>query len=129
MDDMLDKFLKKGEEGDDAEEGDGNEPTMMPSSLLAATPSSKNNGMASSLTNRANTVHLHAWKHVQERTSSSSKSTTTTIQNNERENLQQSISLYDVFPSSQTDSADAILQYILWLRFERGISANYEANM
>ena len=39
------------------------------------------------------------------------------------------VSLYDVFPSADTESAAPVLQYILWLRSERGISSNYEANM
>ena len=45
------------------------------------------------------------------------------------EELRRSASLYDIFPTSGTESADSVLQYVLWLRSERGILPNYEANM
>jgi len=113
--DVLDDFLK--EEEDTA--GDV-EPTIPMHSSPLATLS---NGMPSSGINTANTVRLDVWKRVQERMSS-----TSTLQN-EKEDLKQSVSLYDIIPTSETDSAAPILQYILWLRSERGISSNYEANI
>lgn len=110
--DLLDVVLK-GEE--DAEE----QPAHGHSSPLAILP----DGMPSSLADTANTVRLEVWKQVRERMSFSSS-----LQNG-KEELRQSVSLHDIIPTSQSDSAAPILQYILWLRSERGISSNYEANI
>ena len=66
-------------------------------------------------------VRRNVWKHVQERIPSSTS--------DNLDDLKERISLYDIFPTSETESAAPILQYILWLRSERGVSSNYEANM
>jgi hypothetical protein len=43
--------------------------------------------------------------------------------------LKRSLSLCDIFPNPSAESASSVLQYLLWLRMERCISQNYEANM
>jgi hypothetical protein len=47
----------------------------------------------------------------------------------QQQSLKQSLSLYDIFPNPTAESVSPILQYVLWLRTERGISQNYEANI
>ena len=81
---------------------------------------------SSSVADNAESIRMNVWKHVLERTASLPSSIQSTV---EKENLQQCISLYDIIPSSDTESAAPILQYILWLRSEREISPNYEANV
>ena len=92
------------------------------SSPLATTSS----GTVSSQSNDANSVRVQTWKNVLERVGASDDTEQAQIQ---KELLKRSISLFDIFPTSQTESASPILQYILWLRSERHISPNYEANM
>jgi len=98
-------------------------------------PADKSDGVTPSLlvtssttTDDAKSVRVKVWKHALARTSSSS-STIEPPSVVDKPILQQGMSLYDIFPSSDTESAAPILQYILWLRSERGISPNYEANV
>ena len=74
--------------------------------------------------NVAKNVRKQVWKNVLDR-----KTSTFTTDGTKADTLRHGISLYDIFPNSQTESASPVLQYILWLRAERGISPNYEANM
>lgn len=77
------------------------------------------------------------WSNVLQRISSSSSSTSLSNpmlehKGNEEERMQsltQSLSLYDIFPNPMAESVSPILQYVLWLRNERGISQNHEANI
>ena len=39
------------------------------------------------------------------------------------------LSLYTIFPDKEKKSADAVLEFILWLRSSRDISTSYEANI
>ncbi|KAL7486318.1 hypothetical protein ACHAW6_011908 [Cyclotella cf. meneghiniana] len=43
--------------------------------------------------------------------------------------LKRHVSLIDIFPDTSTQSATSVLNYILWLRSQRNISSNYEANI
>lgn len=72
----------------------------------------------------AKNVRKQAWKNVLDR-----KTSSFTTDGSNIGILRHGISLSDIFPTSQTDSASPVLQYILWLRAERAISPNYEANM
>ncbi len=74
--------------------------------------------------NMAKNVRKQVWKHVLDR-----KTSSFTTDGSKADTPRHRISLYDIFPNSQTESASPVLQYILWLRAERGISPNYEANM
>ena len=111
---MLDVFLRGGVDG--GEEGAGEEEKPLSSSPLGSL--SGNNA----LINAADSVRMQTWQNVLKRTSPASNG-------EDNDHLKQSISLYDIFPTSQTESASPILQYVLWLRNERGISPNYEANI
>mmetsp|Transcript_8085 Transcript_8085/g.14058 ORF Transcript_8085/g.14058 Transcript_8085/m.14058 type:complete len:145 (-) Transcript_8085:105-539(-) len=106
----------------DGKEDAGNSPL---SSSSLATPSS---GMVSLFSNKAKTVRIQMWKNVQEWASSESTNVTQITQN-EKDCLKQNKSPYGIFPTPKTESAAPILQYILWLRSERKISPNYEANI
>ena len=98
--------------------GDEAETSSSPASTLLPT--------SSHVVDNAESIRMNVWKNVLERTTSLSTSKPSMV---EKENLQQRISLYDIIPSSDTESAAPILQYILWLRSEREISPNYEANL
>ena len=98
--------------------GDEAETSSSPASTLLPT--------SSHVVDNAESIRMNVWKNVLERTTSLSTSKPSMV---EKENLQQRISLYDIIPSSDTESAAPILQYILWLRSERKISPNYEANL
>lgn len=99
--------------------GDNDGPPS-PSSPLAA---SANSGISYSLGNKSNeSVRQNVWRHVLGRTSSEDGEATASSMKN-------GVSLYDIFPNSATESASSVLEYILWLRSERGISPNYEANI
>ncbi|EJK46668.1 hypothetical protein THAOC_34649, partial [Thalassiosira oceanica] len=76
----------------------------------------------------ADAVRASMWSCVRERTGESSASPIDP-DGGKIAGVKRTVSLYDVFPSADTDSAAPVLQYILWLRSERGISSNYEANM
>ncbi len=43
--------------------------------------------------------------------------------------MKHNLSLTDIFLDQNTESAKCIVQYILWMRSERSISSNYEANI
>jgi len=88
-------------------------------------------GTSSTTADDAKSVRIKVWKHALDRTSTTSSSSSTIEPPSavDKPSLQQSMSLYDIFPSSDTESAAPVLQYILWLRSERGISPNYEANV
>ncbi|KAL3788275.1 LOW QUALITY PROTEIN: hypothetical protein HJC23_011907 [Cyclotella cryptica] len=43
--------------------------------------------------------------------------------------LKRHVSLIDIFPDNSSQSASSVLNYILWLRSQRNISSNYEANI
>ena len=43
--------------------------------------------------------------------------------------MKRNLSLTDIFLDQNTESATCIVQYILWMRSERSISSNYEANI
>ncbi|KAL7434245.1 hypothetical protein ACHAXM_003964 [Skeletonema potamos] len=45
------------------------------------------------------------------------------------EDMKRNLSLTDIFLDQNTESATSVVQYILWLRAERSISSNYEANI
>jgi len=47
----------------------------------------------------------------------------------QKEGMKSNISLYDIFPDSRTESTAPILQYVIWMRSQRQISPNYEANI
>jgi hypothetical protein len=102
--------------------------TQFTSSLV----SSYYSGITSSSTannNMAKHIRKQVWRNVLERSPTLLSSFTPERTTSKEEILRQHISLYDIFPNSQTESASIVLQYILWLRAERGISPNYEANM
>jgi len=115
---MLLDELFESEHGDGGEASSSGKSERMTASLL---------GTSSTTADDAKSVRIKVWKHALDRTSSSS--TTESPSAVDKSNLQQSMSLYDIFPSSDTESAAPVLQYILWLRSERGISPNYEANV
>jgi hypothetical protein len=82
-------------------------------------------GISSSPTlNMAKNVRKQVWKNILDR-----KTSSFATDGSKADTLRHGISLYDIFPNSQTESASPVLQYILWLRAERGISPNYEASM
>lgn len=107
------------------EDIDGSE-TQITSSLVSSFSGISSLYSSSTTTNNMaqHDVRKQVWKNVLER-----KSATNTSTQNKKEILRHDISLHDIFPNSQTESASPVLQYILWLRVERGISPNYEANM
>jgi len=90
-------------------------------------------------TNIVQCVRKVMWTNVLHRITSLSSTSSLTNpmleheDNDERMRLQQSLkrnlSLYDIFPNPTAESVSPILQYVLWLRTERGISQNYEANI
>lgn len=90
-------------------------------------------------TNVVQCVRKVMWTNVLQRISSSSFPSTSLSNpmlqhedNEERmpqQSLKQSLSLYDIFPNPTSESVSPILQYVLWLRNERGTSQNYEANI
>ncbi len=45
------------------------------------------------------------------------------------EDMKRNLSLTDIFLDQNTESVSSIVQYILWMRDERRISSNYEANI
>jgi hypothetical protein len=92
-------------------------------------------------TNIVQCVRKVMWTNVLQRISSSLSSTSSLTNpmlddedNEERmllllQSLKRSLSLYDIFPNPMAESVSPILHYVLWLRTERGISQNYEANI
>jgi hypothetical protein len=40
-----------------------------------------------------------------------------------------SLSLFTIIPNKEKESADTVLEFVLWLRSSRGISVSYEANL
>lgn len=113
---LLDELFgsKNGEGVSSADNSDGMTPSLL--------------GTSSTTADDGKSVRIKVWKHALDRTSTSS-STTESPSVVDKSNLKQGMSLYDIFPSSDTESAAPVLQYILWLRSERGISPNYEANV
>ena len=105
--------------------GETDDRGRLPSSPLA---SSSRTSVPAPSGGDVETVRLGLWGSVHERTGDGLASPIdpdgVTIAGAKR-----AVSLYDVFPSADTKSAAPVLQYILWLRSERGISSNYEANM
>lgn len=51
------------------------------------------------------------------------------LQQKESGNDSSQLSLYAIFPDKEKKSADAVLEFILWLRSSRDISTSYEANI
>ena len=103
-------------------------------SLLTASSSSS----SSATTKNAILVRKEVWQRVRSRLNNGNNNQqllSNTINNDdhdvERQKVKQKqhISLYDIFPDPQTESAAPVLQYILWMRSHRQISANYEANI
>jgi hypothetical protein len=76
-------------------------------------------------------VRKLVWTNVRRRTASQSVATTAPSRKDDRgmRSLRRSLSLCDIFPNPSAESSSPVLQYVLWLRSERGISQNYEANM
>lgn len=51
------------------------------------------------------------------------------IRNNTDIMDKQKMSLHDIFPNKERESADSILKFVLWLQTKRSISVSYEANL
>ncbi|KAL7548297.1 hypothetical protein ACHAWF_011579, partial [Thalassiosira exigua] len=77
----------------------------------------------------ADTLRLNAWRNVRERLSSGTEASNSCLLGAMKEGLRENVSLWDIFPTPQVESAAPVLQYILWLRSERAVSPNYEANI
>ena len=107
--------------------GEADDGGRRPSSPLTSPPRT---AVRTSAGGDAGAVRAGLWSGVRERTGDGPASpadpdgSTTIVAG-----MKRAVSLYDVFPSADADSAAPVLQYILWLRSERGISSNYEANM
>ncbi|KAL3823654.1 hypothetical protein ACHAXA_009759 [Cyclostephanos tholiformis] len=77
-------------------------------------------------------VRKLVWSNVRQRTTFESSSTplqTGVEGGGGMRSLRRNLSLCDIFPNPSAESASPVLQYVLWLRSERGISQNYEANI
>ena len=123
---QLDEVLNEEGGGSSSSSSRSVQETQFTSSLV----SSYYSGITSSSNandNMAKHLRKQVWRNVLERSPTLLSSFTS--ERSKGEILRQHISLYDIFPNSQTESASSVLQYILWLRAERGISPNYEANM
>ena len=82
---------------------------------------------SSSVTNYSNT-RVQIWKSVNTRHASTfAQSRLSAVE--KKAELMRQVSLIDIFPDTSTKSATCVLNYILWLRSERTISSNYEANI
>ncbi len=82
--------------------------------------------------NVVESVRDRVWTHVRRRTAhptSATPATPTRMHDGDMPSLRQIMSLCDIFPNPSAESSSPVLQYVLWLRSERGISQNYEANM
>jgi len=110
---------------DDGKDGQDKEPFTM-SSPLAASSSSALSGTMASQPDEADSVRKRVWANVLRRMRPSSMRESNEGNNDDARNA---LSLYDIFPSSTADSASCVVRYILWLRSERRISSNYEANI
>ncbi|KAL3764320.1 hypothetical protein ACHAW5_008917 [Stephanodiscus triporus] len=93
-------------------------------------PSSSYSFSSPMKSNVVGSVRELVWANALRRTSSSLLSAS---QNDDGEDkmryLKRSLSLCDIFPNPSAESASSVLQYLLWLRSERCISQNYEANI
>lgn len=72
-----------------------------------------------SVISEAINVRRAMWKRLQQRIGKDASPT----------DMKRNLSLTDIFLDQNTESAKCIVQYILWMRSERSISSNYEANI
>ena len=118
-------------------DGRGAEGVSLSSRASSSSSSPMNLPSSPMKSNVAGSVRKMVWKNVIRRTTSSSSlpppSSHAPSRSDEwvdrMRSLRRSLSLYDIFPNPSAESASLVLQYVLWLRSERGISQNYEANM
>ena len=118
-------------------EGRGAEGVSLSSRASSSSSSPMNLPSSPMKSNVAGSVRKLVWKNVLRRTISSSSLPPPSLHAPSRSDewvdrmrsLRRSLSLYDIFPNPSAESASSVLQYVLWLRSERGISQNYEANM
>ena len=103
-------LLNELDKGDDAVEEQS--ATKSSSPLTASTSKA-------SVISEAINVRKAMWKRLQQRIGKDATSA----------DLKRNLSLTDIFLDQNTDSATSIVQYILWMRSERSISSNYEANI
>eukprot|EP00984_Skeletonema_dohrnii_P002129 scaffold724_cov107-Skeletonema_dohrnii-CCMP3373.AAC.5 len=103
-------LLNELDKGDDAVEEQS--ATKSSSPLTASTSKA-------SVISEAINVRKAMWKKLQQRIGKDATSA----------DLKRNLSLTDIFLDQNTESATSIVQYILWMRSERSISSNYEANI
>jgi len=142
---LLDCGLSSPNDGEDAQgggsgpgDGRGAEGVSLSSRASSSSSSPMNLSSSPMKSNVAGSVRKLVWKNVLQRTTSSSSLPPTPSSHapsrsdewmDRIRSLRRSLSLFDIFPNPSAESASSVLQYVLWLRSERGISQNYEANM
>ena len=104
--------LKTFEDSDDSIMNENQSATTSSSPLASSTSKA-------SAVNEAIDVRKAMWKRLEARIGKDA-----TIAN-----LKRNLSLSDIFINQNTESATSIIHYILWMRSERNISSNYEANI
>lgn len=97
------------------EEGDVVE---VPSATTSSSPMMASTSKAN-VQSEAIGVRTAMWKRLQQRIGKDATP----------EEMKRNLSLTDIFLDQNTESATPIVQYILWMRSERSISSNYEANI
>ena len=97
---------------------DGDDDIVVPIQTKSSSPLTASTSKASAVSEAIN-VRKAMWKRLRQRIGKDATP----------EDMKRNLSLTDVFKDQSTDSATCIVQYILWMRSERSISSNYEANI